>query len=250
MPISQRLKKLVKSLHQKAFRDQNGLFLAEGDKLSQELIKSDFHVELIVIKESPTAEVLEIVDHFGDSGIPVYSAPKHQFDQLTDTKTPQTIVCIVNIKVRELIPDLPFIALDGISDPGNLGTIIRTADWFGYKQVILGRDCADMYNPKTVRATMGSIFRVNVIYAPELPEYIGVNFKGYKLFAADVNSINPIDKIKVPAKYGIVFGSESHGISESVKKMADKDFKITGMGSAESLNVAVSAGICMHSFTK
>ncbi len=250
MPITQRLKKLVKSLHQKVFREQNGLFIAEGEKLAVELVKSNYQVELIIIRESPTAEVQDVVIHYSDRGIPIFSAPKHIFDQLTNTKTPQTIICIVNIKEQNLIPDEPFIALDGISDPGNVGTIIRTAEWFGYKQVILGRDSADIYNPKTVRSTMGSIFRMNIIYEPNLAYFIKETFPTHKIFAADVNSKNLIETIKLPKKYGIVLGSESHGISEQVKSIIDKDFKIEGFGSAESLNVAVSAGICFYNFRK
>jgi len=250
MPVTQRLKKLVKSLHQKIFREQNGLFIAEGEKLALELVKSSYQPELIIIRESPTAEVQDVVNYYSDKGIPVYSAPKHMFDQLTDTKTPQTIICIVNIKEQKILPDEPFVALDGISDPGNVGTIIRTAEWFGYKQVILGRDSADIYNPKTVRSTMGSIFRMNVIYDPNLALFIKDRFPKHKIFAADVNSTNTLESIKPTKKYGLIFGSESHGISEQIKSIIDSDFKIIGYGSAESLNVAVSSGICFYHFTK
>ena len=168
MPITQRLKNLVKSLHQKQFRDQNGLYVAEGEKLAKELVQSDQLPELIVIRESPTSDVQDIVNYYGDKGIAVYSAPKHLFDQITDAKAPQSIVSIVSIPQEPELNNDSFIALDGISDPGNVGTIIRTADWFGINQVILGRDCADLYNPKTVRSTMCSIFRVKVKYEPML----------------------------------------------------------------------------------
>ncbi len=250
MPITQRLKKLVKSLHQKQFRDQNGLFVAEGEKLAMELVKSDFQPELIIIRESPTSDVQDLVNYYGDKGIPVYSAPKHLFDQLTDTKTPQSIISIVTIPQEPVLDSNSFIALDGISDPGNVGTIIRTADWFGINQVILGRDCADIYNPKTVRSTMGSIYRVKVRYEPILSEYIRENFKGHKIYSADLSSTNNLESIEVPKKFGVIFGSESHGISQEVKSVVDTDFIITGAGSAESLNVAVSAGITMNYFTK
>lgn len=250
MPISQRLKKLIKSLQQKPFRDQNGLFLAEGEKLARELFNAKYQPELILIKESPSSDVLDIIDQFAESGVPVYTAQKHQFDQLCEAKSPQNILSVVTIPKVEILPDESFIALDGIADPGNVGTIIRTADWFGYKQVILGRDCADMYNPKTVRSTMGSLFHLNVVYEPNLGEFIRENFKGYKIFGASVHSNNSIESLKKPKKYGFIFGSESHGLSEDVKKVITSDFKIEGCGSAESLNVAIAAGICLYNFSK
>ncbi len=250
MPITQRLKKLVKSLHQKQFRDHNGLYVAEGEKLTKELVASDLLPELVVIRESPTSDIQDMVNMFGDKGIPVYSAPKHLFDQLTDTKSPQSIISIVAIPSEPELDSSSFVALDGISDPGNVGTIVRTADWFGINQIILGRDCADIYNPKTVRSTMGSIFRVKVRYEPLLSEYIRDNFKGHKIYAANLSSSNNLESIKVPKKFGIIFGSESHGISQEVQSIIDKDFIIAGSGQSDSLNVAVSAGITLHYFTK
>jgi TrmH family RNA methyltransferase len=248
MPISQRLKKLIKSLHQKNFRDQNGLFLAEGEKLAYELLKSDFHPELLVIKDSPSSDLIDCIDAFSDKGIPVYTAPKHQFDLICDTKSPQNVLAVVNIKNKEILPSESFIALDGISDPGNVGTIIRTANWFGFKQIILGRDCADSFNPKTVRATMGAIFHSHILYEPNLAEYIKENFAHHKIFGASVHSEKSLNQIKVKKNYGIIFGSESHGLSSDVVKIIEQDFKIDGRGETESLNVAIAAGIAFYHF--
>jgi TrmH family RNA methyltransferase len=244
------LKKLIKSLHQKQFRDQNGLFIAEGEKLAFELVKSDYVAELILIKDSPSSDVIEVVNKYADKGVPVYTAPKHQFDQVCDTKSPQSILIVINIKEMELKPDLPFIALDGISDPGNVGTIIRTADWFGFKQVILGRDCADLYNPKTVRATMGSIFRMNTVYNPELGELLKEEYKKFNIYGASAHSDKSITGFKPKKNFGLVFGSESHGITEDIEKQLTHQFKIDGADSAESLNVAVAAGISLYHFSR
>lgn len=249
MPITQRLKKLIKSLHQKQFRDETGLFLSEGEKLAFEVASTDFGIELVVIRESPTAEIQELVTKFSDKGIPIYSAPKHLFDQLTDTKTPQSILTVLSIPELPKITQDSFIALDGISDPGNVGTIIRTADWFGIKQILFSPNCADIFNPKVVRASMGSIFRVNLFPEIELHQYIKKNLKTHKLFAADIKSKNSLEKIKIPKKFGLVFGSESHGISKELSSIVDNDFIISGYGKAESLNVAVSVGISLYFFS-
>lgn len=248
VPISHRLNKLIRSLHQKKFRDQNGMFLAEGEKLCSELFTSDFETELVVIREYPSAESLEIAEKFSAKGIPVYSAPKNQFEQLTTIKTPEGILAVVYMKDSEIMPGKPFLALDGISNPGNVGTIIRTAEWFGIGQVILGRDSADKFNPKVVRGSMGSIFRSQVVYHHDLVEFITENFKGYELFAATLDAEDDLKTMKHKKKFGIVFGSESHGISEDLSKMIDKKFKIVGIGNNDSLNVAISVGISLYHF--
>ena len=250
MPISQRLKKLIKSLHQKPHREQNGLFVAEGEKLAQELINSDFVPELLVYKESPSREVIEVIEHYAMEGVPIYSAPKHQFDQLCDTKSPQNILAVVNVKHHE--PDVTknFVILDGINDPGNVGTIIRTANWFGFDQIFLGRDCADEYNPKTVRATMGAIFKSKVIQFYDIHDLITQYFPKHKIFGASLDATKKITEIKPKSNFGLVFGSESHGISDEIKNILTDSFLIEGKGSSESLNVAVAAGISMFHFTK
>ncbi|MBX3042137.1 MAG: RNA methyltransferase [Candidatus Kapabacteria bacterium] len=248
MQVSQKLKKLIRSLHQKPFRDQNGLFVAEGERLVSELTKSGFTTELVVLRDSPTQDVLEIAEYYSEKGVPVYAAQKHLFDQLTDTKSPQSILAVVNIQTIEPDYSKPFIALDGVADPGNVGTIIRTANWFGFDQILIGRDCADCYNPKTVRSTMGAIFKTAIHYAPDLAGYINEHYKGFDILGATLNTDDTIEKTKVKKKFGVVFGSEAKGISDDVNEILTKKFKIVGFGDAESLNVAVAAGISMHHF--
>jgi TrmH family RNA methyltransferase len=250
MPISQRLKKLIKSLHQKQFRDQNGLFLAEGEKLAQELIKSDYHVELVVIRDTPSSDILDIVEHFNEKGAAIYTAPKHQFDQICDTKSPQNILAVINIQQDEPDTGKPFVALDGISDPGNVGTIIRTACWFGIEQVILGRDCADMYNPKVVRSSMGTIFHTRLIYNPDLADFIKETFPKHKLFGAALDGDKELGQIKPGKNFGVIFGSEAHGLSDGTSGIIDEKFTIKGAGRAESLNVGIAAGITLYHFNK
>lgn len=248
IPISQRLNKLVRSLRQKKFRDQNSLFVAEGEKLCSELLTSDFEAELIVIKEYPTVEITSIAEDYAHKMVPIYSAPKSQFDQMAATQSPEGILAVVRMKEKELFKGEPFVALDGISNPGNVGTIIRTAEWFGVNQVILGRDCSDKYNPKVVRATMGSLFRCCVTHTHDLAGFIDENFSGYEIFGASLDAELDLKKVKHKKKYGIVFGSESHGISKVLSEKIQKYYKIEGMGSAESLNVAMAVGISLYHF--
>lgn len=250
MPLTQRLRKNIKSLSHKNFRDDNSIFLVEGEKLCAELLKSNLVPECVVIKDMPSIEVINLLEQFAEKAVPIYSAPKHVFDQMTDAKTPQSIVAVVHKLPMNIDYDLPFVALDNVQDPGNVGTIIRTAEWFGIKQIILGNNTADIFNPKVVRSTMGSVFRVNFYETDDLAGLLTTKYKKFKIFGASLQSTNKLDSIKVPKNFGLVFGNESKGISPEVASVISTDFIIGGFGQTESLNVAVSVGIALYHFTK
>lgn len=249
VPISQRLNKLIRSLRQKKFRDQNNMFVAEGEKLCLELLNSDFDPELIVIRANPTSDLVEICENFSARAVPIYTAPKLQFDQMSTSKTPEGILAVVHKQEKEINFDEPFIALDAIANPGNVGTIIRTAEWFGINHVFLGRDCADKYNPKVVRASMGSIFRSTVVHIDNLKTFIEDNYSSFEIYAATLDANTELSKIKPKKKFGIIFGSESHGISEELDPIINKKFKIEGLGKNDSLNVAIAVGIVLYKFS-
>lgn len=251
-PISANLKKMVASLRIKKKREENRLFTAEGEKLCRELIESSFKTELVVIRSSPIDDILALAGEFYKLNVPVYMARKKQFDGLCDTKTPQGILAVVNMEERGDTINEPFIALDGVSDPGNLGTIIRTADWFSIKHIILGENCADRFNPKVVRSTMGSMFRCRVSFKKDLASFVkeAATNGGFEIYGATLETDHQIEDFKPAGKFGLVFGSEAHGISDPVKNELTKEFKIPGRGKAESLNVAVSVGISLFHFSK
>ena len=250
MPLTQRLRKSVKSLSHKPFRDEKSLFLIEGEKLCTDLLHSNFVIDLIVIRDLPSPEIIEILDRFAEKATPIYTAPKYVFDQITDTKTPQSILAVAQKKEYKLDTTQPFIALDGISDPGNVGTILRTADWFGIKQIIITNETADIFSPKAVRSSMGSIFHLDYYETDNLAELLHKKYSKFKLYACDVHSTTPLHEIKPPKKFGIVFGNESTGISSEVLDVVENTLVINGYGEAESLNVAVSVGIALYHFTQ
>jgi TrmH family RNA methyltransferase len=250
IPISLGQRKLIKSLYRKDKREEHDLFIAEGIKLCEELLDSEFDVVQVIVRESPTQAIIELVDKYNEMGVPIYTAPKHKFRQLQKQTSPEGIIAVVGLKELDFIPNESFVALDGVSDPGNVGTIIRTADWYGIKQVFLGAECADQFSPKVVRSSMGSIFRLRVVYKDNLAEFLKENFGKMDIFAADSNAKTPVEKLKHNGKYGIVFGSESHGLSNEMKKLVKQKFVLQGNGNSESLNVAVSAGISLHYFAK
>lgn len=250
IPISQGQRKLIKSLYRKDKREEHELFIAEGIKLCEELLESDYDVIQVIVRESPPQRIIELADEYNDMGVPIYTAPKHKFRQLVKQTSPEGIIAVVALKDQDFLPHESFIALDGVSDPGNVGTIIRTADWYGIKQVFLGAESADHFGPKVVRSSMGSIFRVNVLHKDNLAEFLKENFSDVDIYAADSNAETPIEKLKHNKKFGIVFGSESHGLSKELDELVKDKYVLEGTGSSESLNVAVSAGISLHYFAK
>ncbi len=234
----------LRLLHQKKQREAQGLFLAQGRKLVQELLASPLQVDSVHATEQAARDLRlhEAVIH-----------PAHDLARMGTLEEGNEVIAVVRTPAP--LPLMPprnaelILALDGISDPGNLGTLLRIADWFGMLQVWCSPDCVEVYNPKCVQASMGSLFRVDVRKG-ELPASImdamGVGASVYKAEASgeDVFSI-PLDRPAV-----LVLGSESHGLSDAVKHGPGRSVAVPRMGSAESLNVAAAAAALCMEFTR
>lgn len=233
--------KYIQSLSQKKFRLQEGLFIAEGPKLVNDLLEMKNAViqEIFALKEwiEANKKVAE-----GGTIIEINAIELEKISQLT---TPNQVVAIVkqfaideNIEVRNKI----IVALDNIQDPGNMGTIIRIADWYGIDQIVCNLQSADMYNPKVIQSTMGSIARVKLFYT-ELSEWLAKQ-ENIPIYAAMLNGddVTAMQKIK---KGIIIIGNESKGISDEVLKLVNKKITIPQKGKAESLNAAVATGIIL-----
>lgn len=233
--------KYIQSLSQKKFRDEEGVYLAEGPKIVGEAllapqlkIKKVYALrEWLVLNEELCKNIdCEIVADF-------------ELEKISQLKTPNQVLAIVTMPGGEhfkFAKDQPGLVLDGIQDPGNLGTIIRIADWFGVYQVICSKDCADAYSPKVVQSTMGSIFRVKLLYT-DLGNWLDTNtglaFYGAALDGAPLKNIPPITKGLV------VIGNESKGIRPEVMNRVTQKITIEKRGAAESLNAAVATGIIL-----
>jgi TrmH family RNA methyltransferase len=247
-PISNNLKKFIISLKDKKKRKETGLFIAEGFKLCEELYNSKYPTELIVVDGSANENTLELARKFHDRSVEVYTARHSQFIQLCETETTQGILAVARSEKIEVPFEYPIVVLDGISDPGNFGTIIRTADWFGVRTIITSTDSVEKYNPKVIRGSMGSFFRVNVIQKENLLEFIKKRKAEAKVFAGSLDAQLPLRKISFPKNSILIFGNEARGISENILKQVHTKFKIEGTGSAESLNLAISVGIVLYKF--
>src|SRR6186997_3453066 len=237
--------KYIQSLGQKKSRDIENRFIAEGPKLVNELLNEENCriVQLLALKEwideNPNAskhtEVIEL------SGM--------ELDKISQLTTPNLVLAVIEKIQWKNDPGIKgaiSLALDTIQDPGNLGTIIRLADWFGVKTVFCSTDCADVYNPKVVQSSMGSISRVRVEYT-DILSLLEEN-KEVGIYAAVLNGkdITKMEKIKEGI---IVIGNESKGINQEMLKLANVQITIPGKGKAESLNAAVATGIILSHLT-
>jgi TrmH family RNA methyltransferase len=249
-PLSNCTRQYIASLHKKKFRRQYGSFMAEGYKICSELLESAFRTHFIVINKDSTPEIIELASLYSQKGIEVFSTNEKIFSSISDSHTPQGILAVADIPSVSFQADSPFIALENASDPGNLGTIIRSADWFGFRNVILSHNSADPFSPKVVRSTMGSFLRTNIIQVASLSDFIKSELVGYEVFAAVLDSRNELHSIVPQKKFGLIFGSESHGLTDEALSASTKGFTIGGGEKADSLNLAVSAAISMYHFAK
>lgn len=247
--VSKTTIKFIKSLKQKKFRIQHGCFSVEGPKMVDELLQSDFRVRNII----GTASWIEKQGKSSGPANELVEISAKDLERISGLKTPNQVLAVAEIpKWKVPVPkDLSglVLALDGISDPGNLGTILRIADWFGIREVICSEDTVDVFNPKVVQASMGSLFRVRVVYG-HLADFL--NNPDLKLlkFGAVMDGEN-IYKKKLPAEGLLVIGSESHGISPGVASEIDVGLTIPASAEAtESLNAAVATGIICSEFRR
>lgn len=249
--LSNSIKKNIMKLLTKPGRYKSREFLAEGFLINQELFNSKkYKPEFVVISKESNQEIISLSKKFFSKGIEVFLAEKSDFLKLCDAQTPQPIISIVKMIEGSVEKNEPFLALDGVADPGNMGAIIRTADWFGFRNILLGKNCVDQYSPKVIRSAMGSFFHCNIIFDNNLPEFIQNNYIEFECYGATLEAKKNIEDCKPSRKFGIVIGSETMGISKNLRKNLSYEYKILGKGQAESLNASIAAGISMYHFSK
>lgn len=235
--------KYIKSLQQKKYRDLNKQFVVEGVKLVKDLLHYPGILDYLVY----TGDIQEYDFSFPERAY--HTSPK-ELAMISSLKTPNKILAVCNqgLPFGELDYSKSIIALDEISDPGNLGTILRLADWFGINQIICAPGSVDVFNPKVVQATMGAIFRVDVRTMP-LAALIKAASNDMKVYLADMDGEN-LYTAEVSAPFILVMGSEGQGVSEEIRKLVPAVVSIPQVGGGESLNVAVSTGIILSEFVR
>ena len=245
--------KSIKKLKERKYRDLNNEYIIEGVKILKEAIQEKAVIKKIVICEECLAN--NIIDDKLLYEIAKYDClyvSKKIFEGLTDVSKPQGILAVVeknNKKDINYNEDI-IVALDGLQDPGNLGTILRTLDSANLSQVIVSKDTVDAYNPKVVRSTMGAIFRVNIVEAENLKETLKeMKRHKYKVMCTDLTASKNIYEIDYNKKI-LVIGNEANGISKELLDMADEKIIIPMLGKTESLNASVATSIIVYEYVR
>lgn len=245
--------KSIKKLKERKYRDLNNEYIIEGIKILKEAIQEKAVIKKIVICEECLAN--NIIDEKLLYEIAKYDClyvSKKIFEGLTDVSKPQGILAVVeknNKKDINYNEDI-IVALDGLQDPGNLGTILRTLDSANLSQVIVSKDTVDVYNPKVVRSTMGAIFRVNIVEAENLKETLKeMKRHKYKVMCTDLTASKNIYEIDYNKKI-LVIGNEANGISKELLDMADEKIIIPMLGKTESLNASVATSIIVYEYVR
>ncbi len=240
-------RKLKRRLH----REEQGRFLLEGIRGIEDALITGARIHEVLISpylfRNPRGCALH--ERLVAAGIEIYGVTEEVLEHVADTDTPQGAVAIVGIPDSELcLHGSPLVLLaDGISDPGNLGTLIRTADAFGLSGIILSGDVVDPFNSKCVRATMGSILRVPLVSFKKVKDSIEFLKKHeFSIVAADTKADTTCYDYDFCGKCGILVGSEAHGLTKEVQRLCDRAVRIPMMGDAESLNAGVAGSILMY----
>ena len=269
--------KEIRKLKEKKYRKDK--FIVEGIKMLEEAINENASIDLIIIRED--IELRSVISNVlpknnADSGIKSknildviskiknITVTKKVFNTLTDVVSPQGVLAVINKKKKVINSDANIIrkkneidktadyilALDGIQDPGNLGTIIRTADSANLKQIIVSKNTVDAYSPKVIRSTMGAIYRVNIIEVENLEETLkNLQKDGFKVVVTSLDTKNSIYDISYN-KSIVVIGNEANGVSKEVQELANEKVKIPMLGKTESLNAAVATGIMIYEYVR
>ncbi|WP_300379291.1 RNA methyltransferase [Clostridium sp.] len=237
--------KNIKKLKEKRYRIRENKFLLEGFRIVEEAIKAKVDLEYIVINIELQDKVENLEVYKENSKIIFLS--KTLFIQLSDTENSQGIIAVVKNKINDKnIEGNFFVICDKVQDPGNLGTIIRTSHAAGVEGIILTKGTADIYNEKTIRSTMGSIFYIPIYYDDENFSIIkDLKDKGVSLVATSLQGARNFFEEDLKGKIMIAVGNEGNGISEELFHLSDKKVKIPMPGEAESLNVAVATSIIL-----
>ncbi|HZJ82186.1 MAG TPA: RNA methyltransferase [Clostridia bacterium] len=248
--------KLIKSLKIKKYRDKHGLYMVEGIKMAREALDQKINIHMLIFSED--FHIGELGLHEEEQLIPNIRVASNLFKEVSDVQSPQGVIALLNkeeypIDMIDSSGPSFWVVLDEVQDPGNMGTIIRTVDAAGGNGVILLKGCVDPYNPKTIRATMGSIFRVPIIQVRDTGSFLNK----LKEIASDIlvssmdgKSIFNWKDSRSKGITALVIGNESKGISEEVGQFATDVVSIPIVGGAESLNASVAAGILIYEIMK
>lgn len=240
--------KETKKLKERKGRTKSSKFIIEGFRLVEEAFRASVEIDYLIVLEGNLDKANDYLKQYNYQNIKLYIMKKDLFKELCLTEQPQGIIAVIKIKQAELSNDGSFYLLcDKVQDPGNLGTIIRTAHAAGVDGIIITKGTVDLYNDKTLRATMGSVFHIPIIFDDEQNSIIKKFISnGFSLIATSLEGTNNFFDEDLSGKIIISVGNEGNGVSDEIYKLSNKKVKIPMPGGAESLNVAVAASIIIY----
>lgn len=246
--------KHLKKLKEKKYRDEYQEYTVEGLKLINEAIQEKTDIKQIVVCDGcDNSEMIESHLKYEMAKFDFIYVPQNIFKMISDVENPQGVLAVISKQSATTEVDLDediIIALDDIQDPGNLGTILRTADSVGLKQILVSKGTADCYNPKVVRSTMGAIFRINVIECESLKTTLkDLQSKEYKVMCTSLNAKKTIYQAQYKKKI-IVIGNEANGVSKEILNLANEKVIIPMLGKTESLNASVATGVILYEYVR
>ncbi len=235
--------KYINKLKNKKFRDEEGIFVIETKHLVEEAYKSGFLTELYLVDTNIESNILE------DDKINKYQITKEIMNKISSLESPSNLLGLVK-KLPTLNYGNRLLILDNIQDPGNLGTIIRSAVAFNLDTLILSNDCVDLYNDKTIRSSEGMLFKLNIL-RKDLNTFLAeLKNNNYTIYGTDVINGSIVGEIKFPKKYAIIIGNEGKGLKSTLKNLVDQNIYILMSPNAESLNAGIAASIIMYEMSK
>ena len=246
--------KHIKRLKEKKYRDEYSEYIIEGLKLIKEAIQESANIKHIVVCDGcDNSEMIESHLKYEMARLDFIYVPQNIFKMLSDVENPQGVMAVIGKPSKEIDIDINediILALDDIQDPGNLGTILRTADSVGLKQILVSKGTADAYNPKVVRSTMGAIFRVKVIECDSLKDNLkNLQNNGYNVMTTSLKAKKSIYEVDYKKKI-IVIGNEANGVSKDIINLADEKVIIPMLGKTESLNASVATGVILYEYVR
>ena len=238
--------KAVSELKQKKYRDRENCFVVEGLRAVEEAVGYAFVRRIFAVADKANARLQSLLAAAGAKGIELYAVTEAVMKKMSDTEAPQGVLAVCEKPQGIITGGGAVLVLDRVADPGNVGTLIRTAEAAGMAGVILLAGCADAYAPKTVRSTMGSLLRLPVLAGMPEADFIKWSREsGYEIMVTCLDGAEDLYKTPFAAKTAIVVGSEAYGASEGLKAAAAKRVYIPMQGRAESLNAAVAGSVVM-----
>lgn len=251
--ISKNELKFFSSLLHKKYRLKENKFLAEGEKIVLEGLKSNLSCDVIITTPSFADHNEQLISSLVSNKIRIEIASALDFKRISDTETPQGIIGVFQTKHWSILNEKfnnenILLYLENISEPGNLGTLLRTADWFGVKSVLISKNSVELFNPKVIRASMGSIFHLKIFTEVELTQFIYLKSNQYSFLCADLEGKNIFNYHK-SGRCILSMANESCGPSQELLKLSDEVITVPKLGEAESLNVASAAAVILSQLT-